>query len=123
VVFPGAKPTTGLATTGGAGRTKAILHVNRHHPRLAVVYAWDDANVISPEINLRTAKIVYQWDSDLGHGSSVRTTVDPNSAIQITWTDRSAQGGSWVTEVRLPLEATTMQGLAAEVRVRRHFRF
>ena len=111
------------AVTGGAGRTKAVLHLERQNPTLAVVYALDDRNIIAPEINLYNAKIVYQWNSNLGSGSSVRTKVDPTSAIEVTWTDQSVQGGSWVTEVRLPLEGTSINGLAADVKVRRQFSF
>jgi hypothetical protein len=56
-------------------------------------------------------------------GSSVLTKVDPTSGIEVTWTDQSMSGGSWVTDFRLPLEATTIQALAADVRVRRQFNF
>lgn len=109
--------------TGGAARTKAVLQVNRENPTLAVVHALDDRNTISPEISLYTAKIVYQWNVNLGNGSSLRTRVDPTSAIHVTWTDTSTGGGLWVTDAKLPLEGTTVQALAADVRVRRQFRF
>jgi hypothetical protein len=45
------------------------------------------------------------------------------SAIYVTWTDTSASGGSWVTDLKLPLEATTLKALAADIRVRRQFSF
>jgi hypothetical protein len=111
------------AITGGAGRTKVILQLERQNPTLAIIYALDDRNVIAPQISLYDAKIVYQWNVDLGSGSSVRTKVDPASAIHVTWTDRSAVGGSWVTDVRLPLEDRAIDGLSADVRVRRQFSF
>jgi hypothetical protein len=112
------------AITGGPSRTKALLHLDAHNPTLTVVHALDDRNVIAPEINLANAKIVYQWDLKLGpHGSSLRTKVDPVTAIHLTWTDVSASGGSWVTDIRLPLEGATVAALAADVRIRRQFRF
>jgi hypothetical protein len=112
------------AITGGPSRTKAVLHLDAYNPTLTVVHALDDRNVIAPEINLANAKIVYQWDLKLGpHGSSLRTKVDPVTAIHLTWTDVSASGGSWVTDVRLPLEGSTVAALAADVRIRRQFRF
>ena len=75
--------------------------------------------------SLYNAKIVYQWNIRLPNGSSmIRTKVDPTSAIDVTWTDTSAtDGGRWVTDFRLPLEGTTLQALASDVRVRRQFNF
>jgi len=111
------------AVTGGAARTKAVLNLQYQNPTLAVVHALDSRNTIAPEINLYNAKIVYQWTVALGNGSSLRTKVDPTSAIHVTWTDQSAAGGSWVTDCKLPLEGTGVNALAADVRVRRQFRF
>lgn len=127
------------AVTGGPARTKAVLNLDYYNPTLTVVHALDERNTIAPEINLYNAKIVYQWDLLLGAaGSSLRTKVDPVTAIhvrglcvldfssficklialaintrdsfytamcffrlQVTWTDVSAAGGTWVTDVRL----------------------
>lgn len=112
------------AVTGGPSRTKAVLNLDYYNPTLTVVHALDERNTIAPEINLYNAKIVYQWDVLLGDtGSSLRTKVDPVTAIHVTWTDVSASGGSWVTDVRLPLEGSTVAALAADVRIRRQFRF
>lgn len=111
-------------TTGGSGRTKAILKLNYNNPTLAVVHALDERNTISPEISLYNAKILYQWNVQLGQGASIRTKVDPTTAIDVTWTDTSAaDGGRWVTDFRLPLEGTTLQALASDIRVRRQFNF
>jgi hypothetical protein len=111
--------------TGGSGRTKAILNLNYNNPTLAVVHALDERNTIAPEISLYSAKIIYQWNINLSHaGSSIKTRVDPTSAIDVTWTDTSAaDGGRWVTDFRLPLEGTTIQALASDVKVRRQFNF
>lgn len=90
------------AVTGGPSRTKAVLNLDYYNPTLTVVHALDERNTIAPEINLYNAKIVYQWDLLLGpSGSSLRTKVDPVTAIHVTWTDVSASGGTWVTDVRL----------------------
>ena len=111
-------------TTGGSSRTKAILKLNYNNPTLAVVHALDERNIISPEISLYNAKILYQWKVQLHNGASIRTKVDPTTAIDVTWTDTSAaDGGRWVTDFRLPLEGTTLQALASDVRVRRQFNF
>lgn len=113
------------AVTGGYGRTRAVLNLEWQTPTLSVIHQLDNRNTIAPTINLYNARIVYQWNCLLGRAgtSSIRTKVDPTSAIDITWTDQSEQGGSWITDVRLPLEATTLQKLAADVRIRRQFRF
>jgi hypothetical protein len=111
------------AVTGGSARTKAVLNLQYQNPTLAVVHALDDRNTIAPEISLYNAKIIYNWTVALGNGSSLRTKVDPTSAIHVTWTDQSAAGGSWVTDCKLPLEGTGLHALAADVRVRRQFRF
>lgn len=111
-------------TTSGSSRTKAILKLNYNNPTLAVVHALDERNTISPEISLYNAKILYQWKVQLQNGASIRTKVDPTTAIDVTWTDTSAaDGGRWVTDFRLPLEGTTLQALASDVRVRRQFNF
>lgn len=79
------------------------------------------SNTIAPEISLHTAKILYQWNMLLDSGS-LKTKVDPTSAIQVTWTDRS-MNGKWVTDFSLPLKGTSVSALAADVRVRRQFTF
>ena len=78
-------------------------------------------HVIAPEISLYNAKIVYQWNIALDSGS-IRTKVDPTSAVHVTWTDNSMTG-KWVTDFRIPLVGTTPSALAADVRVRRQFTF
>ena len=79
-------------------------------------------HVIAPEISLYNAKIVYQWNVALVSGS-IQTKVDPTDSVHVTWTDRSASGGKWVTDFRLPLVGTSISALAADVRVRRQFSF
>jgi hypothetical protein len=78
-------------------------------------------NTIAPEISLYNARILYQWNIALDSGS-IRTKVDPTSAIQVTWTDKSTTG-KWITDVRIPLVGTTLSSLSADVRVRRQFCF
>ena len=60
----------------------------------------------------------------LGDSGSIKTSVDPTSAIQVTWTDRS-MNGKWVTDFRLPLSNSVNDGrpLATDIRVRRQFMF
>ena len=73
------------AVTGGPARTKAVLNLDYYNPTLTVVHALDERNTIAPEINLYNAKIVYQWDLLLGPaGSSLRTKVDPVTAIHVS---------------------------------------
>lgn len=105
------------------GRTKALLNLEYNNPTLAVVHQLDDRNVLSPEIGLYDARITYQWDHQLPNGGSLQTRVDPLSDIKVTWTDQSTAGGCWTTDVRLPLEGTTVQALAADIRVKRKFQF
>mmetsp|Transcript_7650 Transcript_7650/g.10012 ORF Transcript_7650/g.10012 Transcript_7650/m.10012 type:complete len:343 (+) Transcript_7650:101-1129(+) len=113
------------ATTGGAGRTKAVLNLEYNNPTLAVVHQLDERNKVSPEISIYNARITYQWEMKLSPDgkSFIRTKVDPLQAIYITWTDESAQGGSWVTDIRLPLEGATIEALVADVRIKRQFEF
>jgi hypothetical protein len=111
------------ATTGGFGRTRTILNLNYQSPTLSIVHALDERNTISPTISLYNAKIIYQWNVLFKNGS-LRTKVDPTSAIEVTWTDQSANdGGLWVTDFRLPLESSIGRALAADIKVRRQFRF
>lgn len=109
---------------GTTGRTLARLKLNYNNPTLAVFHAIDERNTISPEISLYNAKIQYSWNVQLRNGASIRTKVDPTTAIEVQWTDTSAaDGGRWVTDFRLPLEGTTIQALASDVKVRRQFNF
>ncbi|KAG7344569.1 hypothetical protein IV203_022577 [Nitzschia inconspicua] len=102
-------------------RTKAILNLEYDNPTLTVVHSLDDRNTIAPEISLFNARILYQWNIALDSGS-IRTKVDPTSAVQVTWTDNSLTG-KWITDVRVPLAGTTLSSLSADVRVRRQFSF
>lgn len=109
---------------GATGRSLARLKLNYNNPTLAVFHAIDERNTISPEISLYNAKIQYSWNVQLPNGANLRTRVDPTSAIEVQWSDTSAaDGGRWVTDFRLPLEGTTIQALATDVRVRRQFNF
>ena len=78
-------------------------------------------NTIAPEISLYDAAILYQWNIALDSGS-IRTRVDPTSAVHVTWTDRS-MNGKWVTDLQFPLAGTNLSALAADLRVRRQFQF
>ncbi|KAL3940769.1 MAG: hypothetical protein SGBAC_004751 [Bacillariaceae sp.] len=115
------QPSCLLEATTSSQRTKTVLHLEHQNPTLKIVHALDDRHVIAPEISLYNAKITYQWDLRLDSGS-LRTFVDPTKAIQMTWTDLTPTG-RWVTDVKLPLVGTTWKQLAADVRVRRQFRF
>ena len=85
------------------------------------LYFLKNRNIISPEISLHTAKIVYNWSIRLESGS-IQTKVDPTEAIHVTWTDRS-MNGRWVTDCSLPLKGTSLKALATNVRIRRQFTF
>ena len=63
---------------------------------------------------------MYNWNIALDSGS-IQARVDPTSAIQVSWTDRS-MNGKWVTDFNLPL-AGTPGPIAADIRVRRQFIF
>jgi len=105
------------------GRTRAVLKLESENPTFAIVHGVDERNTVAPEISLLNAKIVYKWDVALSEGAFVRTRVDPTSSIHVTWTDKSTDGGKWITDFRLPLEGTTPKALAADVKVRRQFLF
>jgi hypothetical protein len=77
-------------------------------------------NIISPELSLYSAKIMYNWDVKLNSGY-IRTKVDPTSSIQITWTDKTANG-EWETDFNLPLVGVHGP-LAADIKVRRKILF
>ena len=111
------------AVTGGAGRTKAILNLRAQDPTLSMVYALSDNHVIAPEIHLKDARVLYQWSVKWNNGATLHTKVDPTHSIDINWTDQSTAGGKWITDIRLPLEGTSIRGLSAEVKVRRQFVF
>jgi hypothetical protein len=78
-------------------------------------------NIISPEISLNTAKILYHWNIRLESGA-IRTKVDPTEAIHVSWTDQTRYG-RWVTDFSFPLKGTTLSILAAQIRIRRQFNF
>ena len=127
----------------GTGRTSAILNLKSFgDSTLTVVHALDSKNIIAPEISLSSAKILYHWDVSLDNGGSIRTRVDPTSAIQVVWTDvkgfsnrdddQNWNAGKWITEFKLPLDGrmgnanvgTYNAGIfAADIRVRRQFQF
>jgi hypothetical protein len=128
------------AVTGGMGRTVATLALSTVKPTLSVQYQPDAYNWISPSIDLYTGHMQYQWIMALPNQSgSLHTTVDPATAITVTWTDHSrtgetSSGGSsstgggggstWVTDICIPLTGTSsLRNLAADIRVRRQFRF
>jgi len=110
-----------LEATTGSQRTKAVLNLEYDNPTLTVIHSLNERNTIAPEISLKYATILYQWNLSLDSGS-IRTTVNPTSDVRVTWTDRS-MNGKWVTDVRMPLAGTTLSALAADVRVRRQFTF
>jgi type II secretory pathway pseudopilin PulG len=129
------------AVTGGMGRTVATLTLSSVKPTLSVQYQPDAYNWIAPTIDLFTGHMQYQWIMALPHQSgSVHTTVDPATAITVTWTDRSrsqqtdettssagdgsGSSSTWVTDICIPLTGTSsLRNLAADIRVRRQFRF
>jgi hypothetical protein len=129
------------AVTGGMGRTVATLALSTVKPTLSVQYQPDAYNWISPSIDLYTGHMQYQWITALPNQSgSLHTTVDPATAITVTWTDHSRTGetssgssssstgggggSTWVTDICIPLTGTSsLRNLAADIRVRRQFRF
>lgn len=127
--FTTSSPSCVLEGESGTGRTSAKLDLNwDSDSTLTVIHSLDAYNTIAPEISLTSAKIMYNWDVALSSsGSSIRTRVDPTSAIQIIWTDVT-DGGQWVTNFKLPLDGNTnIQGgrgiFAADINVRRQFKF
>lgn len=97
-----------------------MLDLNWDNPTLSIMHALDERNTISPEISLTSAKIMYNWDVALNSGS-IKTRVDPTSAIQVTWIDQT-ESGKWVTDFNLPLTGGPGP-LAGDIRVRRQFAF
>mmetsp|Transcript_18269 Transcript_18269/g.21126 ORF Transcript_18269/g.21126 Transcript_18269/m.21126 type:complete len:406 (-) Transcript_18269:157-1374(-) len=113
-------PTCNIIGKSASGRTAAVLDLNLSNPTLSFVHALDQRNTISPEISLYDAKIQYNWSVELDSGS-IKTRVDPCSAVQVTWTDQS-MNGKWVTDFKLPLVGSPGP-LAGDIRVRRQFVF
>jgi len=116
------------AITGGFGRTRAVFNLERRNPTLSIIHALDNRHTIAPTVNLLNAKIVYQWNVLLGRtgASSIRTKVDPTSAIDVTWSDQSdIDGGSWIADVRIPLNEPTSVAklISSNFRLRRKFLF
>ena len=112
------------AVTGGKGRTVALLNLEYEKPTLAVQYQPDSRNWIRPVVDLYTGRMEYQWILALPGGGSLHTNVDPSTAITLVWTDHSRAGGTWVTDVRIPIPeggTTRLRHLTADVRVRRQF--
>ena len=109
-----------VTAESGAGKTSAVLSLNLDDPSLTLIHQLDERNTIAPEISLHTAKILYNWTTQLSSGM-LRTRVDPTNAIQVTWVDR-AGSGRWVTDFKLPLDGTAGP-LAADIRVQRQFEF
>ena len=109
-----------VTAESGAGKTSAVLNLNLDDPTFSLIHQLDDRNTIAPEISLHTAKILYNWTTQLSSGM-LRTRVDPTSAIQVTWIDK-AGSGRWVTDFKLPLEGSAGP-LAADIRVQRQFAF
>lgn len=58
---------------------------------------------------------------DLGERGSVRTHVDPTSAIRVTWTDKT-RNGNWITDFKLPLAASPGP-MSADIKIKRQFVF
>mmetsp|Transcript_18949 Transcript_18949/g.27735 ORF Transcript_18949/g.27735 Transcript_18949/m.27735 type:complete len:229 (-) Transcript_18949:195-881(-) len=118
--FVNSAPSCLVSGETGSGRTAAVVDLNLENPTLSVMHALDNRNVIAPEISLSTAKIMYNWDMTLDSGT-IRTRVDPTSAIHVQWSDPTANG-KWVTDFKLPLVGTH-GSLAADIQVRRQFVF
>lgn len=114
-------PSLTLEGITGSGRTKAVLNLQTNDSTVTVVHALDERNIISPQISLNNAKIVYNWNVMLDSGS-IRTRVDPTESVGVTWTDRS-MNGRWVTDFSVPLKGTSLKALASNLRVRRQFSF
>jgi len=120
-------PSCHISGKSGSGRTAAVFDWNLNDPSISVLHAIDERNTISPEISLKTGRIQYSWNVSLDSGS-IRTVVDPLSAVRVTWIDRS-MNGKWVTDVSLPLEGPTTSESASSssfvphVRVRKQFVF
>jgi len=114
-------PSCNIKGTTASGRSAGVLDLNRDDPKIYVQHALDERNTIAPEISLRDARIMYNWNIALNSGS-IRTRVDPLSAVQVTWTDQTPTG-KWVTDYRLPLTNGRSGPLAGDLRVRRQFVF
>jgi len=121
--FTTSSPSCLLSGETRSGRTAAFLDLNYDNPTLRVEHALDHHNIISPQLSLHTARILYSWNLRLNsEGSSILTRVDPTSAIHVTWTDRTTRGGKWTTDFYVPL-AGSGGALAADIKVRRQFSF
>jgi len=68
---------------------------------LRVSHDVDDNNRVTPELDLKSGKMKYEWHRKLGGGNSLTTTVNPSENVELEWNDEGARG-AWTTKVNVP---------------------
>jgi hypothetical protein len=58
-------------------------------------------NRVTPELNLKSGKMKYEWNRKLGGDNSLKTTVTPSENVELEWNDNGARG-AWTTKVNVP---------------------
>jgi hypothetical protein len=61
----------------------------------------NDNNRVTPELNLKSGKMKYEWSRKLGGDNVLTATASPNDNVELEWTDNGARG-AWTTKVNMP---------------------
>ena len=68
---------------------------------LRVSHDVNDNNRVTPELNLKSGKMKYEWSRKLGGDNVLTATASPNDNVELEWTDNGARG-AWTTKVNMP---------------------
>lgn len=58
-------------------------------------------NAVTPELNLESGHMNYEYERSLGEGNSLTANINPNENIELSWKDSGARG-TWTTKVNVP---------------------
>jgi len=68
---------------------------------LRVAHQVDASNRVTPELNLKSGHMTYEWERALGDGNTLTANINPNDKVELEWTDSGARG-AWTTKVNVP---------------------
>jgi hypothetical protein len=82
-------------------KKKAVFH----NAVLRVAYRVDESNRFTPELDLKSGRMSYEWERTLGDGNSFTASINPNDKVMVEWKDvrrDSGARGAWTTRVNVP---------------------